>query len=155
MIRDVLTHPSKTLRKRSRLLDGFEPQVADVVRDMVDSVRERDGSGLAAIQIGQPIRVVVLNCTGNRVVTLVNPRIVDAAGIIEARETCLSLPSRWVKVQRYARVVVEHLRQHGTELLKADDPELAVALQHEIDHLNGVLVVDREHTKLRPFNLLH
>lgn len=148
MIRPILRHPNKLLRKRSRDVTGWTSEVSDIVHDMVDTLLAANGSGLAAIQIGQPLRIIVLSCVGERIVTLVNPRIVKVSGHVRSNEGCLSLPGRWVKLDRYASVHVEHLRPHGLEILKADEAELAVAVQHEIDHLNGVLTVDRMHSKL-------
>jgi peptide deformylase len=144
-VRSILTHPSKLLRKRSREVEAFTPEVGRLIEQMANAVQSANGSGLAAIQIGVAKRVIVLNCIGGRIVSFVNPRIVKAEGSIDSEESCLSLPGRTVRLKRYARVVVEHLRQHGQETLDAKDAEVAVALQHEIDHLNGVLIVDRQH----------
>lgn len=139
------------LRKRSTELAELTG-LRDIVTDATETMLEMNGSGMALVQIGIPLRIVVLNC-GGRTVTLVNPIIVYQSGQVIAKELCLSLPGRVVEVQRYAHVRVEHLRPHGVDTINAEEPELAVALQHEIDHLNGVLTLDRG-MNLRP-NVTH
>lgn len=144
MIRNIVQHPSKMLRKRSIETSLTAKLHQQQVQDAIDTVASIGGSGISLVQIGVPIRVIVLNCQGGRAVTLVNPRIIAMGpGKIIARETCVSTPGRWTRCERYSHVWVQHLRPSGLEVLDAEDPEVAVALQHEIDHLNGVMPFDR------------
>lgn len=145
MIRTLLTHPNKLLRKRSRdvrLLSGLR----DIVGDAIDTMVSMQGSGIALVQIGIPLRVIVINCLGGRTITLVNPRIIFTAGEVLARESCLSLPGQEIRVQRHEYIRIEHLKPHGLDVMDIPDPIFAVAVQHEIDHLNGVLTLDRSVT---------
>lgn len=134
---------------------AFSSDVSALLQDMIDTMLASGASGLAAIQIGVPKRAIVLNGLGGRAIALVNPRILKSSGFVTSTESCLSIPGRRVRLERYASVTVEHLRQHGLETFEAREPDLAVALQHEIDHLNGVLIVDRAHQKTPPAVLLN
>jgi peptide deformylase len=134
--------PAKLLRRRSREVEDLAT-IGPLVIDMTDTLLERNGSGLSAIQVGAPLRIVVLSLLGGRTMTFVNPRILERSGSLMAQETCLSIPGQRHRLERSRFIKVEHLRPSGLEVLDVVDAELAVALQHECDHLNGVLTLDR------------
>ena len=143
-VRDVLLHPHPLLTRRAEPVD---PAAAGpVVRDLLDTMRAFDHCvGIAAPQIGESVRVAVVDCTGHRkapdaqgLLVLVNPVIVDASGSEVGREGCLSIPDFTGDVRRATHVSVE---ADGVRV-DAEGFE-ARALQHEIDHLDGLLFLDR------------
>jgi peptide deformylase len=134
--------PAKFLRRRSREVEDLST-IGPLVIDMTDTLLELNGSGLSAVQVGAPLRIVVLSLLGGRTMTFVNPRILESSGSLLAVETCLSIPGQRHRVERARYLKVEHLRPSGIDVLDVKDPELAVALQHECDHLNGVMTLDR------------
>ena len=143
-VRDVLLHPHPLLTRRA---DPVDPAAAEpVVRDLLDTMRAFDHCvGIAAPQIGESVRVAVVDCTGHRkapdaqgLLVLVNPVIVDASGSEVGREGCLSIPDLTGDVRRATHVSVE---ADGVRV-DAEGFE-ARALQHEIDHLDGLLFLDR------------
>lgn len=146
MTRAVLLHPAKLLRQRSREVARFDAGLADDLGDLVDSLLAAHAAGLAGVQVGIARRIVAFSLDDGRVLTLVNPCIVwEGEERVVATEHCPSLPGRSYRVERAAQVKVMHMRQSGPEVLSVlDSPEMAVALQHELDHLNGVLPLDRE-----------
>lgn len=146
MTRAILTHPTKLLRQRSREVGSFTPELADDLGDLVDSLLASGAAGLAGVQVGIARRIVAFSLDDGRVITLVNPCIIwEGEERVVATEHCPSLPGRSYRVERAAQVKVMHLKPSGPEVLSAlDSPEMAVALQHELDHLNGVLPLDRE-----------
>jgi peptide deformylase len=144
LIRDVLLHPHPVL---TRLAAPADPATAArVAQDLLDTMRSFGHCvGIAAPQIGEPVRVAVVDVTGHRKATtshgelvLVNPVIVEASGAEVGREGCLSIPELTADVRRATHVIVEaegvHVEAEGFE---------ARALQHEIDHLDGLLFLDR------------
>jgi peptide deformylase len=122
----------------------FDSRLHRLVRDLIDTMKARDGAGLAAIQIGEPQRVVVLDNDDDPPIVMVNPEITWRSGeTAEAVEACLSFPGVAVKVLRDLDVRVKFDDEHGVlhELQAADD-FFARAIQHELDHLDGRLLVD-------------
>ena len=149
----VLRYPHPSLKERCRPLDlPAERELAvHVARDLVDTLREQPGCvGLAAPQIGELVRLVAIDVAGHRkavsdhgLVLLVNPRIVRAEGDELGREGCLSIPDLTANVRRATRVAVEAVTQEGEPIeLEADAFEARV-IQHELDHLDGILFLDR------------
>lgn len=145
-MQSLLVHPNKFLRKRSRDVAVFDQATLDLVENMKQCLLSTNGAGMSAIQIGVPLRVVVLSCLDGGTITMVNPAIVKASGRVAAKERCLSLKGGPFWVQRYTRLELTHLRGNALVTMNVDDPQLAVAIQHEIDHLNGVLLCDRSPT---------
>lgn len=146
-IRPILTAPDPRLKAVSRDVDKVDAEIRLLVDDMLDSMYEAKGIGLAAIQIGIPKRVIVMDLTQKddnyepRV--FINPKIVWASeetAVFE--EGCLSVPDIWDDVERPAQVKVEHLNREGKLVTLEADGLLATCLQHEMDHLEGVLFLD-------------
>ncbi len=151
-IREVLRYPHPALKRVARAL--VEPErelVARLARDLEDTMRGHPGCvGLAAPQLGELVRMVVVDVTGHRKATasngllvLVNPRIVGASGSEVAREGCLSIPELTANVRRAVHVTVEALAPSGEPRTVTSAGFEARCLQHEIDHLDGVLFLDR------------
>ena len=133
------------LRRRARKVPRVDDSIRRLVDDMIESMVAADGVGLAAPQIGVALRIVVLGMPDEEPLPLINPSIVKRSG--ERRldgEGCLSVPGYRGAVKRSQRVTVKALNIHGREFrIRAEDDLLAQALEHEVDHVNGLLYVDR------------
>lgn len=142
-VRRIVTYGDPVLRQKAKKVHRVDPYIRQLVQDLVDTVQEARGAGLAAPQIGVPLRAIVTNVDDTLRVVL-NPEIVDqSAEEVEAEEGCLSIPGWYGPVVRKERVTVRGLGRTGRPLkIKAEGWE-ARAFQHEVDHLNGVLFIDR------------
>jgi peptide deformylase len=144
----IITAPDPRLKVTSEAVGAVDDQVRRLLDDMLATMYAAPGVGLSAIQVGVPKRVIVADVApdgeARRPVFLVNPRIVSASEETAIyNEGCLSLPEHFAEIERPARVQVEHLDRDG-KLQRLDaDGLLARCVQHEIDHLEGVLFVDR------------
>ena len=149
-VRRILTGDIPKLRVKSKKVRVFDKSLKKLIQDMLDTMRAANGLGLAAIQIGVPLRVIVIEMppdeeTNNKgkLYTLVNPEIAKMEGEEEGEEGCLSLPGIIGEVKRAASVVVEAQTPNGKWVRVRAEGLLARAFQHEIDHLNGILFIDR------------
>lgn len=131
----ILREPCMTVRK-------FNDNLAHLLDNMAQTMRENDGVGLAAPQIGIPKRVVVIDA-GQGLVELVNPELIASSGQQTGQEGCLSVPGKYADVSRPAQVKVRAQKRDGSTFEIEGEELLARALVHEIDHLNGILFVDR------------
>jgi peptide deformylase len=137
---------SDVLRRRAEEIDAVDDDLRSLVRDMFDTMYEAEGIGLAGPQVGIDRRVIVVDIReeGSTPFALVNPRIVESSRDTEkADEGCLSIPGISGVVERPARVVVEGLSERGEPVRMEADGLLGRCLQHEVDHLDGVLFIDR------------
>lgn len=143
-----IEHPS--LRRVCSRVNGIGPSIRKLMEDLEDTMASASGVGLAAPQIGKPLRVITV-ADGDAVFTLANPEIVKGAGESVEEEGCLSLPLFYGPVPRYAAITVRGLDVRGKKIRRKADGMVARALQHEIDHLNGVIFKDKlaDGTKLR------
>ena len=149
-VRDVLRYPHPALKQVARELDPG-PEAQRVGDDLVETMRSYERCvGLAAPQLGELVRLVAVDVTGhpraqscNGLLVLVNPRVVSASGAEVAREGCLSIPDLTANVRRATAVVVEGLEPGGKPRRVEADAFEARCLLHEIDHLDGVLFLDR------------
>ena len=150
--REVLVHPDPRLKQVARRLESAERELAErVAADLVDTMRAGPRCvGVAAPQIGELVRIVAVDCSTHPkapdhhgLLLLVNPAVVSADGSEIGREGCLSIPEITANVRRATAVVVEATDPAGTPLRIAAEGFEARALQHEIDHLDGVLILDR------------
>ncbi len=139
---DVLHYPNSVLRKKCEAIDVIDDDVVQLAHDMLETMYVDKGIGLAAPQVGVSRRLIVLDI-GDGPLMLVNPKIVAAEGSDTMEEGCLCLPGINVEVERSARVRVSGLDLAGKELDIDADDLLARALQHEIDHLSGTLIIDK------------
>jgi peptide deformylase len=140
----VLAHMQEpVLRRKSLRVRDVDRGVRSLAQDLTDTVIEYSGAGLAAPQLGAHWRVcVVLNEEGE-VVPMINPEIVRSVGLIDDFEGCLSFPGLWGRVERAATVTVKYLDLDGRPRRLKVSNIMARAVQHEIDHLDGVLFIDR------------
>ncbi len=140
-IRPILVADEPVLRERAKRVPSFDAGLHRLLDDMLATMRDAPGVGLAANQVGVPLQVAVIEVEG-RITELVNPQIVKSAGEQIDWEGCLSIPGYVAEVGRHERVTVKARDRHGREIRVKGSELLARALQHEIDHLNGHLYID-------------
>jgi peptide deformylase len=143
-ILDILHFPDTRLRNVAKPVAQVDDSVRKLIDDMLETMYQAPGIGLAAIQVNQPRRVIVVDISEerNQPLALINPEILDRQGEEEMDEGCLSVPGVYEKVQRAQRVRVRALDRDGKSFEMEVDGLLAVCIQHEIDHLDGKLFVD-------------
>lgn len=130
------------LKEICKPIEKIDKRLKKMLDDMADTMYEADGVGLAAPQVGLPLRMAVID-VGEGLLEMINPVIVERTGSEKDTEGCLSVPDIYGEVERSASVTVEFLnRRNKTQRLKADKL-LARAIQHELDHLDGVLFIDK------------
>jgi peptide deformylase len=146
MIRTILTYPNPELKKKSAPVTVINDSLQQLVKDLEETMYDAPGVGLAAPQIGVHQRVVVIDVSAKdeppELIVAINPVIVHAEGEAYEEEGCLSVPGYAANVRRHASVVVKGLDLAGDEKNWRAEGLLAIAFQHEIDHLDGVLFVD-------------
>lgn len=141
VIRQILTAEAPILRERARKVTHFDASLHRLLDDMLKTMRDAPGIGLAANQIGVPLQVAIIELE-DEITELVNPQIVRASGEVIDWEGCLSVPGFVAEVKRHAKVTVKARDRHGKEFRVKGEELFARALQHEIDHLNGILYID-------------
>jgi peptide deformylase len=146
-IKEILTAPDPRLRQVSRAVAGVDDAVRALMDDMLETMYEADGVGLAAIQVNAPLRVIVIDLAkegeAKAPVFFVNPEVLDPSEETSLyQEGCLSVPDFYDDVERPARCRVRYLDYHGAEQVLEAEGLLATCIQHEMDHLNGVLFID-------------
>lgn len=141
-ILSILTLPEPMLRQKSKRVRAFDGSLRKLAGDMIETMHAASGVGLAAPQVGVPLRVIVIGMPEEDDFVLVNPQIVRKSGERLVTEGCLSVPGYFGEVQRAQRVTVKGKDLSGKEIRIKAGELLAQALEHEIDHLNGVLYID-------------
>lgn len=143
-IRIIRENGDEILRKRAREVEAIDDKIREILDDMVETMHQFNGVGLAGPQIGILKRLVVIDIYDDQgPIKLVNPRIIEQKGEQEVEEGCLSFPNQYAKLIRPAQVVVEAQNEKGETIRIEADGLLAQALSHELDHLEGVLFVDK------------
>jgi len=150
-LRDIVTHPAPVLRKKARKVTDFGPELQTLVDDMVETMRAAPGVGLAAPQVGVPYQLIVVEYGEKeeeevqpKLYILANPEIMRTASETEVgTEGCLSIPGFVGDVERPAGITIRGLNRRGKPMRLKADGWLARIFQHEVDHLNGVLFIDR------------
>ena len=147
MIRPILKYGDQLLHEPARPVDSISSDVASVITDMVETMYAAPGIGLAAPQIGVALRIFVVDITlgrdPNGLIVMVNPEFVSREGMQLEEEGCLSVPGFNATVVRPERAIVKGLDREGVEHQREGTGLLARAFQHEMDHLDGTLFVDR------------
>ena len=143
-LRKIRIEGDEILRKKSREVDVVDDKIRELLKDMEETMKDANGVGLSAVQVGVLKRVVVIdvNYDGTPAIKLINPVIVKAKGEEEYQEGCLSFPNKFAKVRRPSEVTVKALDENGKSITVKGKGLLAEALCHEIDHLDGKLFVD-------------
>ena len=139
----ICTYPEPVLRKKAKRVPGIDKKVRKLIDDMIDTLHEYHGVGLAANQVGVPLRIVIIHEPEKELLVLVNPEVVKREGERVVPEGCLSIPGYQGEVKRSEKVKVKAQDRHGREIKIKGEELLGQALEHEIDHLNGVLYIDR------------
>jgi len=142
-VRPIRVSPEPILRRKGKKVARIDQYVQRLIDDMIETMRAASGVGLAAPQIGVSLRIAVIEMPGvNEVIVLINPEIIKKQGERLVHEGCLSIPGYQGEVKRSVWVKVKAQDRQGRNIRLKGEELLAQALEHEIDHLNGVLYVD-------------
>jgi len=143
---EILKYPNPNLKKKSKPIEKIDPSLRQLVQNMAETLYTAPGVGLAAPQVGVPLRLVVIDVTPanqpKNLMVLINPEIVSSEGECTWEEGCLSVPDFNEEVKRKKKVVVRCRNLEGETVEIEGSDLVAVVLQHEIDHLDGVLFID-------------
>lgn len=150
MILPILSYPNPSLKKRSSEVTSFDEKLHTLLEDMYETMLSRDGVGLAGIQVGEAQRILVINIPREDkkqykedLLEIINPKIIKKEGEIFFTEGCLSVPNFYEDVMRFDEVEIAYQDRFGNPQMLHAQGYLAVAIQHEMDHLDGILFVDR------------
>ena len=146
-VKPIITLPDPILRKASAPVERVDADICKLADDMLETMYKAPGVGLAAVQVGVPIRLIVLDTAkdeeGPRPLVLINPEIVTLGSELRMHEEgCLSIPDVRIDIERPASLTLRYIDRNGKPQEMAADGLLATAVQHEIDHLNGKLIID-------------
>ena len=145
-LRKIIEYPEPLLRLKAKKVDHFDDQLKVLIEDMAETMWDAPGIGLAAPQVAESVRVIVVDISEpgeeKKYMALVNPEIVAHEGHQLDEEGCLSVPELTAQVERYNKVTVTFQTEAGAEKQLLAEDRFAVVLQHEIDHLNGILFID-------------
>lgn len=141
---DVLIYPDENLAKVCQPVENVDDELRQFIDDMFETMYDHEGIGLAAPQVNVLKRVITIDIEGDKAdqIVLINPEIVASSGETGIEEGCLSIPGCRALVPRKEKLTVKALNRNGEEFTLDADGLLAICIQHEIDHLNGVLFVD-------------
>ena len=141
---DVLHFPDDRLRTVAKPVEEITPEIKKLAADMIETMYDENGVGLAATQVNVHLRVVVIDVSDTRdqAMALINPTIVETSGVEVSEEGCLSVPDTNAEVERAEFVTFEYLDLNGEKQTIEADGLLAVCIQHELDHLKGKLFID-------------
>ena len=139
----IVKYGDDTLRKVCRPVEVINQRVLTLLDDMAETMRDADGCGLAAPQVGVLRRIVVIELEECGLLELINPKIIAFSGEQDGQEGCLSVPGRWGMVKRPMHVTVRALNRKGEEVEITGHELLARCFCHELDHLDGALYIDK------------
>jgi len=150
MIREILTYPNEILFTDSQDVEHFDGELHTLLDDMYETMMHANGVGLAGIQVGVALNVLIINLPNidniiekKDLIEVINPKITSSSGEQFNEEGCLSVPGFLATVKRYEDIVVEHYDRFGKKITLETTDFLAVAFQHEMDHLRGSLFIQR------------
>jgi peptide deformylase len=146
-IRKIFQYPDPVLRKETAAITTFDHSLRELAADMADTMYDAPGIGLAAPQIGESVKLIVVDISTDRendrqYMTMVNPEIIEHEGFQLDEEGCLSVPELTSNVKRFKNITVSYQDIEGNRQALTTENRFAVVLQHEIDHLNGILFID-------------
>lgn len=146
-VRRIFTYPDSILRERAEPVTNIDGKIQQLIDDMTETMYYAPGIGLASNQVGEPLRLIIFDTSAkdepNDLTVVINPEIVEADGLIVDEEGCLSVIDYRADVKRAECVSVKGLDREGNPITLKKEGLPAVVLQHEIDHLNGILFIDR------------
>ena len=162
MVKEILIYPDKRLKLISKEVTAFDSELHSLLDDMYDTMISRKGVGLAAIQIGVAQRVLIINLPDDNsdnavfkkdeTLEIINPIFTKKEGSCKQQEGCLSIPGIYEDIERAKHIILEYQDRNGDRHTIDSDDFLAVALQHEIDHLDGKVFVEKlSFTKRKKF----
>lgn len=134
--------PDPLLRWKAKRVKKIDASIQRLIDDMIDTMRAAPGVGLAAPQVGESLRVIVVEVPEHELIALINPQIVKRSGERRVDEGCLSIPGYKAEITRSETVTVKGLNREGRAVRVKAQELLAEAFEHEIDHINGVLYID-------------
>ncbi len=150
MIREVLVYPNKVLREVSKDVTSFDASLHNLLTDMYDTMVFKEGIGLAAIQIGVPLNVLIINLVDEEGIQkienlyeIINPLIVEKDGLTTYQEGCLSVPGYYDEIERAEHIKLRYFDRNGIQHEKEFTNLMAIAVQHEMDHLKGRLFIEK------------
>jgi peptide deformylase len=150
MLREIITYPDKRLKLKSAEVEVFDEKLHTLLDDMYETMMSKNGIGLAAIQIAEPLNVLLINLPNEDdkqlkedLVEIINPKIIDKKGSTLYTEGCLSVPEFYEDVQRAEFIKVEYQDRDGNYVRCEYEGLMAIAFQHECDHLNGELFIEK------------
>ena len=149
MIREVITYPNKLLRLKSKDVEQFDIELHTLLDDMYDTMMAQGGVGLAAIQVGIPLNILIINLPNEEdiqekdaLIEAINPIVTQKDGIQIFTEGCLSIPGFSEDITRAQHIIVEYFDRDGNKKIMECEDFLAVAWQHELEHLAGHLFIE-------------
>jgi len=142
-VREIRKYPDQVLRQKAKKVPVVDKGVKTLIDDMIETMKSASGCGLAAPQVGVSLRCIVIGMPEEEPFAIINPEFVKRLGEREVEEACLSVPELAGHVKRSLSVIVKGLDRHGKPVRVRGKELLGQALEHEIDHLNGVLFIDR------------
>jgi peptide deformylase len=152
-VRRILTYPDTVLRERAEAVTNIDGKTQELIDDMIQTMYQAPGVGLASNQVGEPCRIISCDTSAkdepNDLVVLINPEIVETDGLVVYEEGCLSVIDYTADVKRAECITVKGLDREGNPVLLKKEGLPAIVLQHEIDHLDGMLFIDRISTLKR------
>lgn len=154
MVREIVVYPDKRLKLISKEVESFNGALHDLLDDMYETMRARNGVGLAAIQVGIDLRALIINIPledtdgehdqpKENTLEMINPVIIEKDGSEKFQEGCLSIPGIYEEVERAKHVKVEYCDRDGNKHTIEDNDFLAIAIQHEMDHLDGKVFIEK------------
>ncbi len=154
MVRDIVVYPDKRLKSISKKIGSFDHTLHNLLDDMYETMCAKNGVGLAAIQVGVATRALIINVPleveegthdqpKENTLEMINPVIIEKDGAEKFQEGCLSIPGVYEDIERAKHVKVEYFDRDGNKHTIEDDGFLAVAMQHEIDHLDGKVFIEK------------
>ncbi|MGD0856404.1 MAG: peptide deformylase [Dehalococcoidia bacterium] len=138
----IRKNPDPILRKKAKKVTNIDVSVQRIIDNMIETLDKASGVGLAANQVGVPLRIVIIHIPDKDVIVLINPEIIEKTGERLVVEGCLSVPGYQAEVKRSESVRVKARDRQGKLFRKKATDLLAQAFEHEIDHLNGILYID-------------
>ena len=146
----VVRYPNAILKQKSKRVERFDEKLHQLLDDMFETMRSREGVGLAGVQVGELKRILLVNIPredgeqyDEDLLEIINPVILKHEGEILWNEGCLSVPDFYEEVRRYKHITLGYQDRFGNEKVLQAEGFLAVALQHELDHLDGILFIDK------------
>ncbi len=143
----IIKYPNKILRKKSKKIKHFNKKLKKITKKMFNIMYKNNGIGLSAIQINIKQSIIVIDINKkkkNNKIILINPKIIKKKKYITSKEGCLSIPNKIIKIKRYKYLYIKTYNIYGKKIFLFSKNLLSICIQHEIDHINGKLIIDYE-----------